>query len=310
MSKKGQNFLQSWWEGYKNFDPVGAIQNRMDEDKALTQQRSEYLEDQFLGRVDPTRPERGVKPSIVESVLLGVDRNDFSDAGGRINIRQLKKTEEGQRAQELGLTINPDSTKEKLKRRNERKTSENQYKSLTTRNKDLDVTTLTNEQLPEEIRKASNQQQQNERYGIVGPDGKTRTGGSISGQMEIERFNNESDQSKASVEASNESVRASQANTALNSTIAKNDQINQLNADDWKKYVYGDSKREAQIERDYQGKRDDAQFDANLETIKLQNAAEMERYEMMLQNDREVRQGESISDLMAALTMLGGAFML
>ncbi len=30
----------------------------------------------------------------------------------------------------------------------------------------------------------------------------------------------------------------------------------------------------------------------------------------MLENDREVRQGDSISDLMAALTMLGGAFML
>ena len=35
----------------------------------------------------------------------------------------------------------------------------------------------------------------------------------------------------------------------------------------------------------------------------------MERYEMMLDNDKEVRQGESISDLMSALTMLGGAFM-
>ena len=53
-----------------------------------------------------------------------------------------------------------------------------------------------------------------------------------------------------------------------------------------------------------------AEHAANVQTIQLQNDADMQRYEMMLENDREVRQSDSISDLVAALATLGGAFML
>ena len=310
MSKKGQNFLQSWWDGYKNFDPAGAIQNRMDEDKVLTQERSEYLEDQYLDRVDPTNSERGVKPSMVESVLLGVDRNEFSDAGGRIKVRGLKKTDVGEQAEALGLEIKPTSNESKLQRRVDRKKQENQYNALATKNPDLDVSTLSDSQLTEEIRKSTNTLQEQEKYGVAGPDGKTRTGGSIPGQMEIERFNNEKETHDSGLDLNQETIASSRAATNLAAVTQRNNQNLALYDRDVDKYRYDDGKVEAQIERDWQAGRDDAQFAANLETIKLQNAAEMERYEMMLQNDKEVRQGESISDLMSALSMLGGSFML
>ncbi len=114
-----------------------------------------------------------------------------------------------------------------------------------------------------------------------------------------------------------EEIASSQATTRINQGTldlsrvnAENTQTLNLYDRDVDKYRYEDGKIEKGLDRQYDADREDARFAANLETIKLQNAAEMERYEMMLQNDKEVRQGDSISDLMSALTMLGGAFML
>ena len=118
------------------------------------------------------------------------------------------------------------------------------------------------------------------------------------------------------IEVQQQNIDASKASTLLArdthnlSTQIENRNLDQINyknkRHDWE---YGDAKQERSTQRQYDASREDAQFAANVETIKLQNAAEMERYEMMLDNDKEVRQGESISDLMSALTMLGGAFM-
>jgi hypothetical protein len=108
----------------------------------------------------------------------------------------------------------------------------------------------------------------------------------------------------------NEQISSSQAATALNNTNAINAQRQQEYLNDTDDYRYQDGKIEKGLDRKYDADREDAKFAANLETVKLQNAAEMERYELMLQNDREVRRSDDISDLMAALTMLGGAFLI
>ena len=145
-------------------------------------------------------------------------------------------------------------------------------------------------------------------FGTPGEKGAPNVGGTQGGRIKLEQADDASKASKASVRASDQSVAASKAATELNSVIAKNNQINQLNADDWNKYVHGDGKREAQIDRDHQADREDAKFAADNANIRSQNAAEMERYELMLENDRQVRQSDSIVDLMSALTFLSGSF--
>ncbi len=112
------------------------------------------------------------------------------------------------------------------------------------------------------------------------------------------------------IAASKSTARVNEGTLDLNRVNAENTQTLNLYDRDVDKYRYEDSKYEKGLDRQFEADREDARFAANLETIKLQNAAEMERYEMMLKNDRELRQGDSISDLMGALTMLGGAFMI
>ena len=142
-------------------------------------------------------------------------------------------------------------------------------------------------------------------------------------QDEIEDTNAKSDayenSKKGQREAAiiEEEISASKAQTKINQGTLELAEVNAANANTQTDYLnqtdsyrYEDGKIEKGLQRKFDADREDAQFAANLKTIKLQNAAEMERYEMMLQNDREVRQGDNISDLMAALTMLGGAFML
>ena len=75
-------------------------------------------------------------------------------------------------------------------------------------------------------------------------------------------------------------------------------------------YRYEDGKAERAIERQYEADREAARFAAQAETVRLQNEADMERYQLMLENERQKSQGDTISELMASLTMLGGAFMI
>ena len=309
MSKESQNFLQRAFKAYTNYNPGGANDNARIEAEERAVNRNQYLEDQFVDRLDPTKPERGVKPSLIESVVLGIDRNDFKDAGDRISIRNLKKTDVGEQAEALGLTIKPNSNESKLQRRVDRRKKENEYSALSTKNPDLDVTKLSDSQLTEEIRKSSNKLNEQETYGVVGPDG-TRTNASVDGQIKL-------DQAAGAKALNEETIASSKATTRINQGTLDLARVNATNAQTQQEYVnntdsyrYEDAKFERGLQRQYESDREDARFAANLETIKLQNAAEMERYEMMLQNDKEVRQGDSISDLMASLTMLGGAFLL
>ena len=310
MSKESQNFLQRAFSAYTDYNPGGVNQRAQEAADERAIERNQYLEDQYVDRLDPTKPERGVKPSLVENLILGIDRKEFTDAGGRINIRNLKKTDIGEEAEALGLTIKPNSKESKLTKRVERRKKENEYKALSTKNPDLDVTKLSDSQLTEEIRKSSNKLNEQETYGVVGPDGRTRTGGSIDGQIKL-------DQAAGAKALNEETIASSKATTNINRGTLDLARVNATNAQTQQQYVndtdsyrYEDGKFEQGLQRQYESDREDARFAANLETIKLQNAAEMERYEMMLQNDKEVRQGDSISDLMASLTMLGGAFLI
>jgi hypothetical protein len=108
----------------------------------------------------------------------------------------------------------------------------------------------------------------------------------------------------------NQQISSSKAATALNNKIATNNQTQQNYVNDTDAYRYEDNKIQRGLDRKYEADREDAKFAAQLQNVKLQNAAEMERYELMLQNDREVRQGDNISDLMAALTVLSGSFLI
>lgn len=140
-------------------------------------------------------------------------------------------------------------------------------------------------------------------FGTAGTDGQPNVGGTQGGRIKLQEADDVS-------KASKETVIASQARTKLAREIASRN----LSQQNWQnkrtEYEYGDAKNEQRIQRQYDADRDDARFAANLGTIKLQNAAEMERYELMLQNDREVRQSEDIGDLVASLIALNGAFMI
>ena len=116
----------------------------------------------------------------------------------------------------------------------------------------------------------------------------------------------------------NQSNRDAQAaNTAINQGTldlarvqAGNTQQLALYDRDVDKYRYEDGKAERAIERQYEADREAARFAAQAETVRLQNDADMERYQLMLENERQKSQGDTISELMASLTMLGGAFMI
>jgi len=99
-------------------------------------------------------------------------------------------------------------------------------------------------------------------------------------------------------------------NLDLNRIIAQNNKITAENASATDAYRYEDAKSTAALDREFLASRDDAKFNAQLETVRLQNASEMERYEMMLENDRQSDRGDALSELMSALTVLGGSFAL
>ena len=126
----------------------------------------------------------------------------------------------------------------------------------------------------------------------------------------IKNLQQQTESSKATDKINQGTLDVSKGNLALNQTIARNAQIQAENASKTDAYRYEDTKYERGLDRQYDADREDARFAANLETVRLQNAAEMERYNMMLQNDRDVRRGSKISELMQALTVLGGSFAL
>ena len=137
------------------------------------------------------------------------------------------------------------------------------------------------------------------------------------GQRQITTFEDGLKTTELSRQATQESINASQAATRINQgtldlaqTQARNAQALALSQIKTDNYRYEDGKAERAIERQYDADREAARFAAQAETVRLQNEADMERYQLMLENERQKSQGDTISELMASLTMLGGAFML
>ena len=137
-------------------------------------------------------------------------------------------------------------------------------------------------------------------YGVKNPDG-TVTGGTYKGEATRKR-------DAELLESSRSTREVNEGNLALNQTNARNAQTQQEYRNQRSAWEYDDNKITQALERDWLLKRDAAQFAANAETSRLQNDFEMDRYDKMLENDAEVRRSESISDLVASLFMLGGAF--
>ncbi len=137
------------------------------------------------------------------------------------------------------------------------------------------------------------------KYGTKDADGNI-TGGTVGGRIEREQANE--------ALATSRSVRnINEGNLSLNQTIARNNKDLQDYQNQRGAYEYEDLKAQAEVERLFQAAQADAKFAADLETLKLQNAAEMDRYNLMIQNDREVRRGDTISDLIQSLVLFGGA---
>ncbi len=136
-------------------------------------------------------------------------------------------------------------------------------------------------------------------YGIEGPDGK-RTGASVKGQMEIDR-------ATEALETSRSTRNVNEGTLGLNQTIARNNKTQQDYRNERDAYEYEDLKAEAEIERLFQAAQADAKYAADLPNITAENTEQMQRDNLMLQNDRDVRRGESISDLIASLVLFGGA---
>jgi len=299
MSKESQNFLQRAMQAYTNYNPFGSNERAKESATEMQIDRNEYLEDQFVDRLDPLKPERGVTPSLPESLLLGIKRDDFKDAGGRINVRNLKKTDAGEAAERLGIEIKPDYNNSRLQSAVDRKILENEYMSLSTRDKNIDPTTLSDSALAEQTRISTDRRNEVERYGTIGPDGQSRTGGSVPGRMELNQANE-------ALNTSRSTRNVNEGTLAINQVTARNAQTQQEYTNNRNEFEYDDQKVEAEIARKFLAAQQSAQYDANYQTIQLQNAAEMERYEMMLENDREVRRGDKISDLIASLVLFGG----
>ena len=299
MSRESQNFLQRALQAYTDYNPFGVNERAEALAGEMKQDREVYTEDQYLDRVDPTNRQRGVKPTIAEQLMLGLRRSDFDDAGGRINIRNLRKTDEGKDAERLGVEIRPNSTQDRLGRRVERKKNENIYGARSTKDPSIKIEDLTDEELDEQLRISRNAQIENEKYGVLGSDGK-RTGASVAGDLELR-------QADEALATSRSARNVNEGTLGLNQAIARNNQTQQEYQNSRGAYEYEDLKAQAEVERLFQAAQADAKFAADLETLKLQNAAEMDRYNLMIQNDREVRRGDTISDLIQSLVLFGGA---
>ena len=111
--------------------------------------------------------------------------------------------------------------------------------------------------------------------------------------------------------ATNRSTRRINSNTDERSGIRLNNEITQQNyTNQMDKWKFEKELAELSAGRQHDLAVRQAEHSANVETINLQNEADMARYELMLENDRQKNQSDSIGELMGALTMLGGAFML
>lgn len=196
MSKESQNFLQRMMQAYTDYNPLGANDRAVESFRELDRAKNEYTEDEYIERVDPLKPERGVTPSITERLLLGINRSDFTDAGGRMNIRELEKTDDGREAARLNLEIYPNSTPEKLAARVKRKKNENLYNTRSTKDPNINIEDLTDEALDEQLRISGNKQEEIETYGTLQPNGQ-RTGGSVRGNLELSQAAEELESSKS-----------------------------------------------------------------------------------------------------------------
>ena len=256
------------------------------------------------------------------------------------------ETQLGQRATELGVKTKDKDGKYKKLRGIQRtvEKGENRTANLpegvlrTDLNLPNSIATVSEDLLQQHVRKARTKLDNSSRAAAAGIDPSTLDGTAATNKAikeqaitdEIEKSNRVSEAYENSekgkreaathskgleltdqqIDASKSNARVNEGTLDLGRVKAENTQTLNLYDRDVDKYRYEDGKHEKGLDRQFEADREDARFAANLETIKLQNAAEMERYEMMLQNDKEVREGDSISDLMSALTMLGGAFML
>lgn len=133
---------------------------------------------------------------------------------------------------------------------------------------------------------------------------------SSKGQREREEFEDSLATNQSNRDLTAQSIESSR-NRDARDTLVTNQSIKQQNyVNERDAYEFEKNLEQLAKEREYNLAVQQAEFDARSQEIQMQNAADMERYQLMLQNDREVRRGDDISDLMSALTMLGGAFML
>ena len=171
-------------------------------------------------------------------------------------------------------------------------------------------------QLQKQLRSAQVKKQQEDtrnedvnRYGTLNPDG-SRSGGTTAGRMELEQARDQLDTNQSNRDLTARQIESSRNTDAIN-TLVTNQGIKQQNyTNERDAYEFEKNLEQLAAEREYNKQVQAAEFAAQTQQIEMQNAADMERYQLMLQNDREVRRGDDISDLMAALTMLGGTFMI
>jgi hypothetical protein len=223
---------------------------------------------------------------------LGLKNAGFT-RGGKV----VTPTEIVQRAQ---VFKNLKQVQSQLKKLGETPTAGASYEQL---QKQLKEATIKNQRetaiLEDEIK-----------YGKPDQSGRNLVGGTQEGKMEMDRAKDARRQINQEIEASKSNTRVNEGTLALNQINSRNAQKQQEYTNATDDYRYQDAKVERGLEREYEGLREDARFNAELERVRLQNAADMERYEMMLENDKEARRSESISDLLVSLSMLGGAFMI
>ena len=293
-------FLQQAWEAYKNWDPVGANETFAKESKRQgVEQLDRIINDP--ANFDAAGDYKGgsgwggriaITPEAVKDRKLTVDFRALTR-----NNPQLMAD-----ARSAGVTPKKGDTKETVQ-------SKIDYNNTLSRAQAIQRRLGQNTEYvlgPNPTIQQLNDYINNTQPMVTSLD----TDATPAGQRQIEVFQDGLKTSQSNREAQTANTAINQGTLDLARVQANNNQTLALYDRDVDKYRYEDGKSERAIERQYEAAREDARFAAQAETVRLQNEADMERYQLMLENERQRSQGDTISELMASLTMLGGAFML
>ena len=302
------DFLKEAWEAYVNYDPMGAATRYVDTAKKdHTEQLDRIINDP--ANFDAAGDYKGgtnrfgriaITPEAVKNRKLDVA---FSNLTGRNNSQLMAD------AKAAGVTPKRGDTKESVRSRIDYNNTLSRAQAIQRRLGDQTDYVLGDNPSIQQL----NDYIKNTQPMVQSLD----VDATPAGQRQITTFEDGLKTTQSSREATAESIKASQAATRINQgtldlaqTQARNAQALALSQIKTDNYRYEDSKAERAIERQYDADREAARFAAQAETVRLQNDADMERYQLMLENERQKSQGDTISELMASLTMLGGAFMI